>query len=76
LARWGDRRLSGNISLAAGTEDFALVDQIGSFSSHTYAGGWRFQFNARYDVTGYAAYQQRTQGRTQTSFGFSYAIHF
>jgi tetratricopeptide (TPR) repeat protein len=76
LARRGERRLSGNLSFAAGTEDFALVDQIGSFSSRTYAGGWRFQFNTRQDVTGYAGYQQRTQGRTQTSFGFSYAIHF
>lgn len=76
LARWGERRLSGNVSFATGTEDFALVDQIGSFSSQTYGGGWRFQFNTRQDVTGYGAFQQRTQGRTQTSFGLSYAIHF
>jgi tetratricopeptide (TPR) repeat protein len=76
LSRWGERRLSGNVSFAVGTEDFALVDQIGSFSSQTYAGGWSFRLNAWQDVTGYAAFQQRTRGHTQTSFGFSYAIHF
>src|SRR3989441_2220017 len=39
LARWGDRRLSGNIFFAAGTENFAVVDQIGRFASQTYGGG-------------------------------------
>jgi tetratricopeptide (TPR) repeat protein len=76
LAHWGERSLSGNVSFATGTEDFALVDQIGSFSSQTYGGGWRFRFNSRHDVRGYAVFQQRTQGRAQTSFGFSYGIHF
>jgi hypothetical protein len=76
VAHRGERHLSADISFAAGTEDFALVDQIGSFSSHTFGGGWRLQLNRRHDVAAYAAYQQRTQGRTQTSFGFSYAIHF
>jgi tetratricopeptide (TPR) repeat protein len=76
LARRGDKRLSGNIFFAAGTEDFAVVDQIGSFASQTYGGGLRFQINARQDVTGYAGYQKRTQNRTDTSFGMSYGIHF
>jgi tetratricopeptide (TPR) repeat protein len=76
LARWADRRLSGNVFFAAGTENFAIVDQIGSFSSQTYGGGLRFQITARQDVTGYAGYQNRTQNRTDTSFGLSYGIHF
>jgi len=76
LANWGDKRLSGNIFFAVGTEDFALVDQIGRFASQTYGGGLRFQINARQDITGYAAYQKRTQDRTDTSFGMSYGIHF
>ena len=76
LARWGERRLSGNLFFAAGTEDFAQVDQIGRFSSHTYGGGLRFQTTARQDITGYAAYQQRTQGRSDMSFGLSYGIRF
>lgn len=76
LARWGDRRLSGNLSFAAGTEDFAIVDQIGSFSSQTYGGGLRFQIGARQDVTGFAGYQKRTQNRSDTMFGLSYGIHF
>jgi tetratricopeptide (TPR) repeat protein len=76
LARWADRRLSGNIYFAAGTEDFAQVDQIGRFASQTYGGGLRFQITARQDVTGYSARQKRTQNRTDTSFGLSYGIHF
>jgi tetratricopeptide (TPR) repeat protein len=76
LARWGDRRLSGNIFFAAGTENFAVVDQIGRFASQTYGGGLKFQIASRQDVTGYAGYQRRTQNRTDTSFGLSYGIHF
>ncbi|HKW63131.1 MAG TPA: tetratricopeptide repeat protein [Candidatus Acidoferrum sp.] len=76
LARWGDRRLSGNTSFAAGTENFAIVDQIGSFASQTYGGGLRLQITDRQDLTGFAGYQKRTQNRTDTIFGMSYGIHF
>lgn len=76
LARSGEKQLSGNVFFAAGTEDFGLVDQIGNFASQTYGGGLRFQITARQDVTGYAAYQKRTQDRSDTSFGLSYGIHF
>lgn len=76
LTRRRTRRLSGNVFFAAGTEDFAVVDQIGSFASQTYGGGLRFQIDARQDMTGYAGYQKRTQNRTDTSFGMSYGIHF
>jgi tetratricopeptide (TPR) repeat protein len=76
LARWRERALSGNILFATGTEDFAQVDQIGSFSSHTYGGGLRFQFARYQDVSAYATYQRRTQDRTDTTFGMSYGIHF
>jgi tetratricopeptide (TPR) repeat protein len=76
LAHWGVKRLSGNLSFAAGTEDFAIVDQIGSFASQTYGGGLRFQITARQDVTGFAGYQKRTQNRTDAAFGLSYGIHF
>jgi tetratricopeptide (TPR) repeat protein len=76
LANWGEKRLSGSIFFAAGTEDFAQIDQIGRFASQTYGGGLRLQIRARQDVTGYASYQKRTQDRTDTSFGLSYGIHF
>ena len=76
LANWGERRLSGNVFFAAGTEDFTQIDQIGRFASQTYGGGLRIQTNARQDVTGYASYQKRTQNRTDTNFGLSYGIHF
>jgi tetratricopeptide (TPR) repeat protein len=76
LANWGERRLSGNIFFAVGSEDFAQIDQIGRFASQTYGGGLRFQINPRQDITGYSSYQKRTQGRTDTGFGLSYGIHF
>jgi hypothetical protein len=76
LARWGDTRLSGNVSFAAGTENFAIVDQIGSFASQTYGGGLRLQITDRQDLTGFAGYQKRTQNRTDMIFGMSYGIHF
>jgi tetratricopeptide (TPR) repeat protein len=76
VAHGTSRDLSGNVFFAAGTEDFGEIDQIGSFASQTYGGGLRFQFTPRQDVSAYSFYQRRTQGRTQTSFGFSYGIHF
>jgi hypothetical protein len=57
IAHWGDRRLSGNVSFAAGRENFAIVDQIGSFSSQTYGGGLRLQITDRQDLTGFAGYR-------------------
>lgn len=72
----GERKLSGNVYFAAGTENFAVADQLGRFSSETYGGGLKFQFSAHQDVTGYAGYQKRTQDRTDTSFGLSYGFHF
>lgn len=76
MARWRARQLNGNIFYAAGTENYGQVDQVGSFSSQTYGGGLRFQWAARQDVTVYGAFQRRSQKRTDTTFGFSYGIHF
>jgi hypothetical protein len=61
---------------AKGTENFAQVDQIGYFSSQTYGGGLRWQLADRQYVTGVATYQQRTQDRSEISFGFTYGIRF
>ena len=76
IRSWSVRRLSGNVFFAVGTEDFGQVNEIGSFSSQTYGGGLRFQITARQDINGYADFQQRTQNRTDTGFGWSYGIHF
>jgi hypothetical protein len=76
IAGWEQRHLKGNVFFAVGTENFAKADQIGKFSSQTYGGGLRFQFTKRQDVTGFAAYQKRTQDRTESSFGFTYGIRF
>ena len=76
LARRSERKLTGNIYFAVGTESFAVADQIGRFASQTYGGGLRYEFNAHQDLTAYAGYQKRTQDHTDTSFGLSYAFHF
>jgi tetratricopeptide (TPR) repeat protein len=76
LAHGRERSLSGNILFATGTENFAQVDQIGSISAHTYGGGLRFQFARYQDVSAYASYQKRSQDRTDTTLGMSYAIQF
>lgn len=69
-------RLEGNLFFAAGTENFAQVNQIGRFSSQTYGGGLRWRFTDRQDVKASAAYQKRSQERTETSFSVNYGIRF
>ncbi len=76
LRTWGAAQLSGSVFFAVGTENFARSDQIGSFASQTYGGGFRFRFSSRQDVTFVSAYQRRTQGRTDTYSGLSYGIRF
>jgi tetratricopeptide (TPR) repeat protein len=76
LVRGKERFAGGSVFFAAGSEQFALVDQLGSFSSRTWGGSLKLRVTARQDVTAYGAYQQRTAGRTQTSFGMSYGIRF
>jgi tetratricopeptide (TPR) repeat protein len=76
LAAWKITQLSGNIFFAAGSENFALSDQIGRFASQTYGGGLRFLFTERQDITCAASYQRRTQNRTDTYLNFGYGIHF
>jgi tetratricopeptide (TPR) repeat protein len=76
LVRGKEGFAGGSVFFAAGTEQFALVDQLGSFSSRTWGGSLKLRFTARQDVTAYGAYQKRSAGRTQTSFGMSYGIRF
>jgi hypothetical protein len=76
IAGRSTRQLSGNMFFAAGTENFGQIDQIGAFSSHTFGGGLRLQLTARQDLNGFGTFQQRTNNRTETSFGFNYGIHF
>ncbi len=70
------RRLTGNVFYAVGTENFALVEQVGRFSARTFGGGLRYVFTRRQEIAGYVLWQDRSQGRNQTSFGLSYAIRF
>ena len=69
-------RLTGNAFFAVGSEDYALTDQIGRFSARTWGGGLRWQFAPRQYVSGYGLYQDRSQRRSQTSFGVSYGVRF
>ena len=69
-------RLTGSVGFGVGSEDFAQVDQIGHFSAHTFVGGLRYRLTENQDITGYVAAQERSEGRTQSSFGLNYGIHF
>lgn len=70
------RKVTGNLAFANGTEDFAQVDQIGHFSARTFAGGLKYRFAPRQDVSGYVAVQHRSDGQTQNSFGANYGFRF
>ena len=76
ITRREERQLSGNVFFATGTEDFASVDQIGSFASQTFGGGLRLSITARQDISPYVSYQKRSQDRNDTNFGLTYGLRF
>lgn len=76
IMRREEKQLSGSVFFATGTEDFASIDQIGSFASQTFGAGLRFAITPRQDLGPYASYQKRSQGRTDTNFGLSYGFRF
>jgi tetratricopeptide (TPR) repeat protein len=65
-----------NVFFAVGTENFAQADQIGRFSAQTIGGGGKYRVSRKQDISIYVARQNRSQGRTQTSFGVNYGIFF
>ena len=69
-------RLDGNVFFAVGSEDFSRTDQIGRFSARTWGGGLHWQFAPRHNVSGYVFHQDRSQRRSQTSFGLAYGLRF
>jgi YaiO family outer membrane protein len=69
-------RIFGHVFFAAGTENYALADQIGAFAARTIGGGVRIRLMPTRDLTAYVAYQSREQARTQTSVGVGYALRF
>lgn len=68
--------LSGSVWFAVGSENFSQADQIGRFAARTFGGGLRYRLNARQDIGGYVAVQNRSQGRAQNSFGLNYGFRF
>ena len=46
------------------------------YLARTFGGGLRYRVSSRQDIRGYVAWQDRTQGRTQNSFGVTYGIRF
>ena len=69
-------RFRGHLLFAVGAENFAQADQVGRFSARTYGGGLRYRLGERQEISGYIAVQDRTQGRTQNSYGLSYGFRF
>jgi len=69
-------RLTANVFFAVGSEDYAVTDQLGRFAAQTWGGGLRCQIRSRQYLQGYVFYQNRTQQRSQTSFGLSYGLRF
>jgi tetratricopeptide (TPR) repeat protein len=76
LKSFETRQLGGNIFFATGTENYSQVDQVGHFSSHTFGGGLNVNLTAAQHVNGFAGYETRTAGVTQTTFGLTYGIRF
>ena len=69
-------RVDGNLLFACGREDFSQLDQVGSFSSHTYGGGLGFEIVKGQELKGFALYQTRTHHQTDLGFGAQYGIRF
>jgi len=69
-------RFTPNVFFAVGTEDFAQADQIGRFSAQTFGGGGKYRLSRKQSISIYVARQNRSKGRTQTSFGVNYGIFF
>ncbi len=69
-------RLTGNLFFAVGSEDFALTDQIGRFAARTWGAGFRRDFERRQYVAAYGLFQDRSEARTQASFGVTYGVRF
>ena len=69
-------RLTGNVFYAVGSEDFALTDQIGRFAARTWGARFRRDLQRRQYLSGYGFFQDRSQARTQATFGFTYGVRF
>jgi tetratricopeptide (TPR) repeat protein len=70
------RGVAGHVLFATGTENFGLVDQIREFSAHTWGGGLRIRLASGQEILGFAKYQSRSKGQSETSIGINYAIRF
>ena len=69
-------RLTGNVFYAVGSEDFALTDQIGRFAARTWGAGFRRDFQRRQYLSAFGFFQDRSQERSQASFGITYGVRF
>ena len=69
-------RLTGNVFFAVGSEDYALTDQIGRFAARTWGAGFRKDFGRLQYASAYGLFQDRSQARSQASFGVTYGVRF
>jgi YaiO family outer membrane protein len=69
-------RVRGNVGFGVGSENFATADALNHFCARTFGGGLRYRLTPKQDIGLSIAYQDRSQSRSQTSVGVSYAIRF
>lgn len=69
-------RLSGMLSFGLGAESYSQRDQIGRVSARTFAGGLDFRLAANQAISSYIARQDRSQSRSQTTYGVAYDLRF
>jgi hypothetical protein len=68
--------VAGRVFYATGAENYALRDQIGSFSAWTVGGGAGLKLPGGQELEIALARQQREQERVQTTFGISHGFRF
>ena len=61
---------------ARGTESFEAlsIDRIGTFRANTYLAGGDFKISRAYSAGLFTAYQRRSNGRRETSFGVNFTV--
>jgi len=76
IAGRDEHRLGGNIFLARGTENFAQVDQIGSFSAQTYGGRIARSTDRTPGLDGLRSLSEAHAGPDADKFRTYYGIRF
>lgn len=68
--------VTATLAFAVGAENFAKADEIGHFSARTFGGGVRYEWTRRQFINTGVYFQDRSQGRTQTTVAVGYGLRF